>query len=272
MCKFAENSREMTKLSCFYFSATSTTRRCVEAVSDAIGLPVAYEINLADNLAAEFPLFGCQDVVIVAVPVYGGRVPLPVADALRRLKGEGCPAIAMVVYGNRDYDDALLELTDLLGDGGFRIIGAGAFIGQHSIFPKVATSRPDASDMKSLREFGKACKDVLLVDKADMGQIVVKGNRPYKKYSGVPLHPRCDSKKCVVCGRCAVACPVGAIDAADPTKTDPAKCLSCGRCIFVCNNNARGYSGVKYSLVGKMFVAGFSKRKEPEWKVAVSLK
>lgn len=257
----------MLKLSYVYFSATSTTQRCVETVGEAMGISSAFVINIADNPDVEFPVFGEDDVVIVGSPVYGGRIHELVGRSIARMSSHGAKAIAMVVYGNRDYDDALLELTDTLTSCGFNILGAGAFIGQHSIFPKVGSGRPDASDLNVLTDFGKQCR--LRLEKAvTFGDITVKGNRPYKKSAGVPLHPSCEKSKCSECGQCATLCPVAAIDRSAPYLTDNEKCISCGRCIHVCTKKARRYAGLKYSLVGKIFVAGFSKRKEPEWKIA----
>ncbi len=257
----------MRRLTCLFFSAAYTTQRCVEAVAESMNMPVSVMMNIADHSSMEFVEFRETDVLIVGVPVYGGRIPEMAAHSLRQLNGNGASAVGIVVYGNRDYDDALLELTDLLKKTGFRMLGAGAFIGQHSIFPKVGTGRPDGSDMERLAEFGAECKARLSKD-ADYGAFQVKGRYPYKKYSGVPLHPECDVAKCNRCGICVKMCPAGAIKAESPEKPDLNKCISCGRCIYVCARKARLYTGLKYSLAAKMFVAGFSKRKEPEWHVA----
>lgn len=257
----------MKRLTYIYFSATATTARCVEAVGAAMDLPVACSINLADDIKQKIPVFSPDDVVIFAAPVYGGRLPDMVAKALLHIKGNGAPAVAMVVYGNRDYDDALLELTDILIKSNFLIIGAAAFIGQHSIFPQVATSRPDESDMVTLNEFGRKCRQRL--DKGlPYHRIIVKGKVPYKKYSGVPLHPLSDSDKCNKCGICADKCPTVAIPVGSPNETNVEICISCGRCIYVCPRKARSYSGLKYSMTKKIFVAAFSRRKDPTCLIA----
>lgn len=256
------------KLCTIYFSATDTTRKCVEKVCQGLGMKPAREINLADGFDVEMPELSADDVVVVGAPVYGGRLPEQVADALKRIKGNGTTAISVVVYGNRDYDDALLELTDILHDVGCRIVGAGAFIGQHSIFPKVGTSRPDLTDEHNLIVFGRECKTA--VDNGFNSEAVpyIKGNRPYKKYGGVPFHPKAKESECVRCGKCVEICPTGAISAGNPFETDESKCISCGRCIFVCPQTVRGYSGMAYATVGAGFRAAYSKRKEPEWIVA----
>lgn len=255
----------MAKFVAIYFSATDTTRRSVAAFCRGFGSQPIVEINLADNLNVAFPNMAPDDVAVVASPVYGGRLPVQVAEALARLKGNGATAAAMVVYGNRDFDDALLELTDLLGAAGFRIAGAGAFIGCHSIFPKVATSRPDASDEQTLADFGDACRQTITSGFNADNVPFIKGNRPYKKAAGVALHPSAKAADCTQCGKCAARCPMGAIDKATPFATDAAKCISCGRCIAGCPKGARRYSGLSYSLIGFIFKAAFSKPKSPTW-------
>ncbi|MDE5807632.1 MAG: 4Fe-4S binding protein, partial [Muribaculaceae bacterium] len=205
----------MKGITYIYFSATATTARCAKAIGAAMGLPINREINIADNHTTELPFFNSEDVAIIASPVYGGRLPEQAVATIRLLRGKGAFAVALVVYGNRDYDDALLELTDLLKKSNFNIIGAGAFIGQHSIFPRVADHRPDKADMAVLAEFGKTCRERLEAG-LPFAQIDVKGAFPYKKPTGVPLHPKCDSKLCNRCSLCADKCPVGAISRGNP--------------------------------------------------------
>lgn len=253
----------MKKVTAIYFSATDTTCRCVEKICQGIGAQETQSINLADNIDVKFSELTKDDVVVVASPVYGGRLPKMVAEAFHRLKGNEATAIAVVVYGNREYDDALLELTDILKSVGFRIVGAGAFIGQHSIFPKVATGRPDTADEEELIKFGKACSHAMEADQYN--PLTIKGNRPYKKIAGVPVHPKGSQDKCIKCGKCVSHCPVGAINPDKPWDTDDSKCITCGRCILVCSQGARRNSGILYNIIGGVFKAAFSKRKDPFW-------
>ncbi len=255
----------MDKLHAIYFSATDTTRKCVGGICHGIGFELTTDINLADKLDVELPEFHNDDVVVVGAPVYGGRLPGLVAEALKKLKGNGASAVALVVFGNRDYDDALLELNDILSATGFRVVGAGAFAAQHSIFPRVAAGRPDAADIEQLARFGESCRKALA--EGDYPALDIKGNHPYKNAAGVPLRIELDESKCLRCGICASKCPVDAIST-ETFRTDAAICINCGRCISVCTKKVRGYKGVKYALIRKVFEAGFSKRKEPEWTVA----
>lgn len=253
------------RLICIYFSATYTTLRYIKSFAQALGHLIDINLNLADDLSVDFPDIDADDLLVVASPVYGGRLPLQVSSRFKGLSGNHAKAVAMVVYGNRDYDDALLELTDILSGSDFEVIGAGAFIGQHSIFQKVASSRPDDKDLDILHRFATECKRI--VETGVHGNLTIKGNRPYKKIAEVPLHPSGNPDICNRCGTCVKQCPVSAIIPDEPYKTDISQCISCGRCIIVCPNRTRKYSGLKYKLIGAIFTSAFSKRKEPEFVV-----
>lgn len=196
--------------------------------------------------------------MLLISPVYAGRIPALAADLFRQIDGHGMRAIVAVVYGNRDYDDALLELADIAVNDGFDVIAAGAFIAQHCIFPKVANGRPDTSDMAVAADFMERAKES---DNLDISTI--KGNRPYKKPGAVPLQPQTDENECLSCGVCARECPTGAIDPVT-LATDKNKCITCCRCIAVCGSHARKFKGVKYATVSKIFCAQNSKRRRPE--------
>lgn len=225
----------------FYFSPRSTTKKIAQGITSAWDKPE--ERDLLTKPLQEDVMVPAPEAVLVAMPVYAGRIPAVCREMLRHIKGEGGPAIAVVAYGNRDYDDALLELTNLLEAQGFRVVAAGAFIGQHSIYPSVARGRPDAEDRKALGEFGVRCKAAAEgFDAAAHTRIAVKGDGCYagKTPHVVPFHP-IGNQNCIKCRACVPRCPVGAIPADDPRTTDEAKCISCGACIYICPVEARGY-------------------------------
>lgn len=241
----------------FFFSPSDTTRKYAKAMTDAFD----GESQLIDlthgSCEIESELID-GDTVLLISPVYAGRIPALAADLFRQIDGHGMRAIVAVVYGNRDYDDALLELADIAVNDGFDVIAAGAFIAQHCIFPKVANGRPDASDMAVAVDFMERAKES---DNLDISTI--KGHRPYKKPGAVPLQPQTDENECLSCGVCAQECPTGAIDPVT-LATDKNKCITCCRCIAVCGSHARKFKGVKYATVSKIFCAQNPKRREPE--------
>lgn len=247
------------KVTTLYFSATYTTKRVVEAVAAGISDEVVtYDITNDTNTATV--VVPHDEVLVVGVPVYAGRVPAMAVERLQRFKGDGTPAVVVAVYGNRHYDDAVLELHDIMTSCGFRTVAAGAFIAQHSIFPKVGKARPDGADMAEIKEF--AAKAVnLLAD--NFGDINIPGNRPYKVPGGIPIWPTA-SRRCTARGACARLCPTGAIDPASPKGVDKTKCIKCGRCIVVCPAKARRFYGIKYSLAAARFNSAFAARRDNE--------
>ncbi|MDL2210964.1 EFR1 family ferrodoxin [Bacteroides sp. OttesenSCG-928-M17] len=246
-----------------YFTATNTTRRVVRHIAEQLQ-GNKKEYNITQSAPEENITMKSSDLLVVGMPVYSGRIPAIALPALDRFKGNGTPAIIVCVYGNRDYDDALLELKDVVESNGFKVISAGAFIAQHSIFPKVGHNRPDEKDMEQIKEF--ADKSAALIaatpDISSLPEITPEGNRPYKVPGNLPLQPK-GNKQCTECGACVKQCPAQAIAADTPRKTDKNKCISCARCIMICPENARHFGGLMYKTAGVMFVRSFSERKEP---------
>ena len=93
-----------------------------------------------------------SDLLLIGVPVYMGRVPALIHEWLVSLRLHQTPTVCVVVYGNRVYEDALLELTDIVrGCGGIPIAG-GAFIGEQ---PRVrSTRRPGAVERRGVAASG----------------------------------------------------------------------------------------------------------------------
>lgn len=251
------------KIHSICFSATGTTSKIVSAICEGVGIA---KIETYDLLKKRLPDMVVPDneIVVFGVPVYSGRVPEIVSDLLKNIKGNQTPAIIVCVYGNRDFDDALIELRDIVEHNGFIAISAGAFIAQHSIFPQVGKGRPDMDDLNAAMDFGKKSINVLR-DKDDVltsGEIAVKGNFPYREVKPVPLTPK-TNKHCNACDSCAKECPVGAIDLNNPKKTDKKLCISCAHCISICPRRAKFFGGILYWLASKKFVPKYATRRNP---------
>lgn len=248
----------------FYFSPRSTTKKIAQGVTGLWGH--VEERDLVTKPLREDVNVPAGEVVLVAVPVYVGRVPGVCREMLAHLKGNGGPAVAVVAYGNRAYDDALLELVDVLEHQGFRVVAAGAFIAQHSIYTTVAKGRPDADDRVAMTAFGEACKAAVeRFDAAAHTRIAVKGDPEYmgKAPHSVPLKPT-GNQNCIKCRACVPRCPMGAIPADDPKITDAVKCISCGACTYICPVEARGYWNEKFKETVPVFEAKCAGYKKPE--------
>ena len=214
-----------------HFSPTGGTKKVADAIAAGFGTPVAeMDLTRTDSAVA----LGEKDALMAVLPVYGGRVPPVSLERLSALKGSGQKAVAVVVYGNREYDDALLETRNALESAGFQVIAAAAFIAEHSIVRSIAPGRPDAEDLALCRQFAA---DVM--KKADdTVSVQVPGNTPYKELKPSAFHPAANDT-CVKCGICAEQCPVGAIPTDEPYKTDPDLCINCMRCVGLCPRQCR---------------------------------
>lgn len=246
-----------------FFSPGGTCARVADLISQNI-TEDAKPINLLTTPLENELQFGADDILVVALPVFMGRIPGKTLSMLNKLKGNGAYAIISVVYGNRAYDDALLELSDILQGNGFTIAGASAIIAAHSMFPRVAKGRPDKSDETKIDEFAKKAFEI--VKRKEQGQISVPGNRPYKQLPNkkLPIVLK-TSNKCNDCKACAKICPENAIPIENPRITDATKCNNCTACIYVCPQEARKFSGLGYTIISFIFGRMCSKRREPEF-------
>lgn len=202
-----------------------------------------------------------EDVAVISVPSYGGRVPAVAVERLGMAHGNGARAVLVCVYGNRAYEDTLVELEDAAKQAGFQVIAAVAAIAEHSIARQFAAGRPDAQDAAQLSDFAKQIQHKLSA--ADASDPAIPGNRPYKKAGGAGMVPKA-TKECTNCGVCAAECPVQAINKEDPRKVDEKACISCMRCIAVCPQGARKLNPVMLSAASLMLKKVCSERKECE--------
>lgn len=224
----------LNQLTLYYFSPTGGTKTVALAFSQAL----AQQVDQVDLGARTVQQLSVPEnaVIVVAAPVFAGRIPELVIDKLKTLQGKGIQAITLAVYGNRHYDDALLELNDTLQAAGCRVIASGACIAKHSLVHALAAGRPDAADMQHLQDFAAKVLDKLA--QAQPSEVNVPGNRPYRDRKPAAAAP-ISTDSCVLCGRCADVCPTGAISVADSVVTDASRCILCVSCVAQCPTGAR---------------------------------
>lgn len=213
------------------FSPTGGTSKIAAAIA---GARMGTRIDLCPPVEPQELPAGAP--LLAVVPVYGGRIPAVAAQRLLALQGSGNPAIAVVVYGNRAYDDALLELKNLLTEAGHQVIAAAAFIAEHSISRSIATGRPDASDLARCVQFGAEVEAKLA--SGSLTTVDVPGNAEYRPLPQMPVTPMV-TDACGGCGMCARKCPTGAIPLQNPRSTEAARCILCMRCVAICPRKAR---------------------------------
>lgn len=224
------------------FSPTGGVEKCADIFCSNLG-GIWKEIDLSHPISPVS--LKEEDLCIYAIPSFGGRVVPIATERLKGIQGNGAKAILLCVYGNRAYEDTLVEMQDTLNAQGFRCVAAVAALAEHSIMNQYATGRPNASDKSKLAEFAARISQNL-----DNTLTSLPGNRPYKEYKVVPMVPQL-GESCTGCGLCVEECPVSAIG--DDFIIDPAKCIGCMRCRSICPSQARFLDPERLAmLVGRL--------------------
>lgn len=270
-----------TAITVICFSPTHTSKTIAEAVATGMARArcgsegnaevsascsmLVRTIDLTLDRSDEPIILTSDETVVLGAPVYAGRVA---PEAVRRLKriqvaaGASIPAVITVTYGNRDYEDALVEFYDLALSLGLIPFAAGAFIGEHSYSTPampIAEGRPDSMDLADASIFGGECARKLESPGA-FAPFHIKGNRPYKEparpstptaasqpHSGTASTPAVpvSADGCPLCGECAAVCPTGAIvldSGSMKVLTDSSLCIRCCACVKACPAGMRTYS------------------------------
>ncbi len=234
-------------ISKIYFSPTGNTKKTVDAMAAALGDALC-DYDITANPAPAPCAFGPGDFVIFGAPVYGGRIPKVAAARLKSFTGSQTPCIVVVSYGNRHYDDALLELADLAQAQGFSVRGGAAVVGRHT-FGEIQVDRPNAEDLAADQAFARNA-----AQNPDGKDLSLYGNRPYKDGGNGGSFRPLTSDACTACGLCVTSCPMQAIG--PDCKTIGDTCIACFRCIRVCPVDAKNMNTEGYLS----FAAGFSEK------------
>ncbi len=249
----------MKRIYAMYWSATGTTKKVVTTIAETLAQLAGMSYAVIDfTLPAErqsAPCFEEQDMVIFGTPVYAGRVPNILVKYLQTMQGGGAYAVPVVVFGNRNFDDALIELRNILEADGFHTIAGAAFAGEHAFSTTLGAGRPDANDLQEAHAFTeKLWKKIQ--DGTCQTPAQVAGNDPIAPYytprdrAGNPINilkvkPKTHAELCHACGLCVRVCPMGSIDPQDPTLV-PGSCIKCCACVKKCPTGAKYYDDAGY--------------------------
>jgi len=248
-----------------YFSPTGTTRKIVDAIAEGLSAAQTnrYDLTYAfEKVQQDIP----GGVAIIGIPVYAGRVPKDCLERMAGYQADGVPAVLVALYGNREFEDALVELRDVAIAQGFNVIAAGAFIGEHSYStPKqpIAAGRPDVEDLRLAVKFGQdiAAK----IERGDLETPEIDGHVPYRervKFGGVS--PQTDAEHCTLCGECARVCPVRVVTVSDSVTTQAENCIMCCACVKICPVDARPFNHPRIEERRDLLVRNCSTPKTPK--------
>ena len=262
----------MKTLNLLYYSPTGTTQKIVREIGNNMGIKLISENNIAEITSGSTIKVSDNSLTIIGIPVYAGRLPIPVIETLKKLQSNQSPVVIVVVYGNRDNDDALLELKEITSTCGFKIIAGAAFIGEHSYSTKekpIAKNRPDTQDLDKCKDFArlitKKIKNIKNLN--SLSEPNISGNYPYKERKQLPntIHPETDDSRCNLCGICVDVCPTDAIKIVDRVITDGTLCTLCCACVKFCPDEARIFDNPTINAIKENLFINFSERKEPEF-------
>ena len=244
-----------------FFSPTGNTRKAVVEIADVIARREGIAVREIDftlpGAREEVRKFEAGELVIFGTPVYAGRIPNKILPAVQTLfEGNGALAVPVVTFGNRSFDNALIELRIELEQHGFHTIAGAAFVAEHVFSNKLAAGRPDEKDLELIRRFGgdvaekiKGLEEGPLDGMAEIpAPAAVKGIEPVPAYyrplqeDGSPANflkakPK-TSDSCNDCGICARVCPMGSISPED-YRTVTGICIKCQACVKSCPVHAK---------------------------------
>lgn len=253
---------EIKRVWAVYFSGTGTTQRVASRLAQALAQSLGADCQTHDYTQpagrAEPLTFGPDELVVLGTPVYAGRVPNLLLPFVRdSIHGDNTLAVPVVLYGNRNFDDGLIELRNVMIDNGFCPVGAAAIVGEHSFSTVLGAGRPDGDDLALVDSLARQVADKVRGLAEPPQPVAVEGCDPIRPYytprdrSGQPIKdflkakPVTDPNKCVKCGLCARLCPMGSIDPADVSNV-AGKCIKCCACVKKCPMGAKFFDHEGY--------------------------
>jgi len=271
---------DIKSISCVYFSPTGTTKTIIENIAQGLQ---AERVEMMDctirSIREKDSLVFNNDLVILATPVYYGRVPEEMVPFLKTLSVQNTPVVLTVVYGNREYEDALIELHDISVEQGFIPVAAGAFIAEHSYSNPsrpIAHARPDVDDIEKAQAFGSKIREKFKTTDSleDIEKISVPGNIPYIEPKNLNMikqvrntlsfTPETDKDKCIQCNLCAEVCPTQAINPEDISQINKWQCIICFACVKNCPTEAKQMNDPHFNAAIEQLQKACLERKEPE--------
>lgn len=262
-----------------YWSATDTTKTLVRALAKEAGATLHAPVEVFDftRPAAREGVrdFEAGDLVFFGVPTYAGRVPNVLLPYLKeQIRGNGALGVPVVLFGNRNYDDSLRELRDVMEADGFHTVAGGAFVGEHAFSRRLGRGRPDEADLALAADFARQVAERARgLTSLPETPVPVAGEDPIRPYytprdrAGNPIDIRKVKPKtsaaCDHCGLCALLCPMGSIDPEDEGEVTGV-CIKCCACEKHCPKGAKFFDDPGYVYHRTELEEGYARRAEVE--------
>lgn len=254
---------KIEKIHLVAFSPTRTSWKVANAIAEGVGATSVQKTDLT-YAGVDRLLIPADTLAVFAVPVYGGHVAPLALKRMEEVRSEAAPAVAVVVYGNRAYEQALVQLDAFVSERGFKVVAGATFVGEHSYSSErypIATGRPDAADLEDAVLFGRKLRTKIeqAADSEHLyGVDVRRILRPKQSFWGMirflrkvmkwrksgtpmPRTPQVDESRCTHCGKCVELCPNQAILKGDECNTITEQCIKCCACVKGCPKGARTF-------------------------------
>lgn len=268
---------KINKVWAIYFSPNGNTKKVVSAMAQAVSAELSCSLETLDFTLLEARkntyAFEATDLVFWAVPVYAGRVPNKLLGFLEKhIKANAALGVAVTVYGNRSYDDALFELSEIMKADGFDVIAGAGIVAKHAFSTQLAGSRPDEADLNEFKSFARRVVEKLEDPKSLKSPVVIEPlNTPIIYYTPkgidgettvfLKAKPQTDASKCTQCMLCVDHCPMAAFESGSPLEAT-GTCIKCYACVNACEPKAKAFTDPAFISHKAMLEANFTRRKE----------
>lgn len=114
----------MRRITIVSYSPSGISRKIAETLAGYFSAEYCV-IDLTDPAVRQTNcFFSSEDLLIFAAPSYLGRLPVVEGGIFDRIYANDTPGIFLAIFGNRSYEDMLLEMAQIAEDRG--VIGIGA--------------------------------------------------------------------------------------------------------------------------------------------------